>query len=66
MHTQLSSMKVAIPEIHEQDETPQMSQHASGSADSFLDVEGQLYEKPVRQPRLEENVENGVASATES
>jgi hypothetical protein len=53
--TQLSRMEVAIPEMYEQDETPQMSQ-----AGSFVDVDGQLYEKPAGQPRLDENVENGV------
>ena len=64
MHTQLSRMVVAIPEPYEQGETPQMSQH--GSAGSFIYVEGQVYEKPAGQPRLDENVEKGVASATES
>jgi hypothetical protein len=62
--TQLSSMEVAIPDMYEQDETPQMSQYSSSG--SFIDVEGQLYEKPAGQPRLDENVENGVDSATES
>jgi len=38
MHTQVSRMEVAIPELYEQDETPQMSQH--GSAGSFIHVEG--------------------------
>jgi hypothetical protein len=57
-------MEVAIPEMYKQDETPQMSQH--GSAGPFIDVEGQLYEKPAEQPRLDENVEDGVGSATES
>jgi hypothetical protein len=61
LHTQLSRMVVAIPDMYEQHETPQMSQHGS-----FIDVEGQLYEKPAGQPRLDENVENGVGSATES
>jgi len=56
-------MDVAIPpsEMYEQDETPEMSQH--GSAGSLIDVEGQSYEKPAGQPRLDENVENGVGSA---
>jgi hypothetical protein len=62
--TQLSSMEVAIPDMYEQDETPQMSQYSSSG--SFIDVEGQLYEKPAGQSRLDENVENGVDSATES
>ena len=44
MRTQLSGMEVAIPEMCEQDEMPQKSQH--GSAGSFIDVEGQLYERP--------------------
>jgi hypothetical protein len=55
--TQRSRMEVAIPEIYEQDETPQMSE-----AGSFINVSGQLYEKPAGQPRLDEN----VGSATES
>ena len=63
-HTQLSRMEVAMPEMYEQDETPQISQH--GSAGSLIDVEGQLNEKPARQAGLDENVENGVGSATES
>ncbi|KAI0267593.1 hypothetical protein BGY98DRAFT_1180712 [Russula aff. rugulosa BPL654] len=45
--TQLSRMEVAIPEMYEQDETPQMSQHIS-----------QLCEKPAGQPGLDENIEN--------
>jgi hypothetical protein len=52
--TQLSRMEVAIPEMYEQDETPQMSQHIS-----FIDVEGQLCEKPAGQPGLDENIESG-------
>src|SRR6266566_386500 len=58
MRTQLSRMEVTIPEMCEQDETPQMSQH--GSAGSFIediDVEGQLYERPAGLPRPDENVE---------
>ena len=62
--TQLSRMEVAIPDMYGQDVTPQMSQH--GSAGSLVDVEGQLYEKPTGQPRLDENVENGAGSPTES
>ena len=62
--TQPSRVKVTIPEMYEQDETPQISQH--GSAGSLVDVEGQLYEKPAGQPRLDINEENGVVSATES
>jgi hypothetical protein len=50
-------MEVAISEMYKQDETPQISQ-----AGSFIDVNGQLYEKPAGQPRLDEN----VSSATES
>lgn len=64
---QLSRMEVAIPEMYEQDETPQMSQHSS--AGSLIDVEGQLYERPAGLPRPDENVENGVTgvgSPTES
>lgn len=64
---QLSRMEVAIPEMYEQDETLQMSQH--GSARSLIDVEGQLYERPAGLPRPVENVENGVTgvgSPTES
>jgi hypothetical protein len=53
-------MEVAIPEMYEQDETPQMSQHVS--AISLIDVEGQLCGKPAGQPGLDENVENGVGS----
>jgi hypothetical protein len=49
-------MEVAIPEMYEQDETPQMSQ-----ASSLIDVEGQFFERPARLPRPDENVaENGV------
>jgi hypothetical protein len=48
LHTQLSRMEVAKPDMYEQHETPQMSLHGS-----FIDVEGQLYEKPARQPRLD-------------
>jgi hypothetical protein len=51
MHTQLSRMEVAVPEMYEQDETPEMSQ--GGSEGSFIDVEGQLHEKPAGQPRLD-------------
>jgi hypothetical protein len=60
---QLSRMEAGVPE---RDETPQMIQH--GSAGSFIDVEGQLYERPAGLPRPQENVENGLgsASATES
>jgi hypothetical protein len=36
MRTQLSRMEVAIPEMCEQDETPQMSQGGSESAGSFI------------------------------
>ncbi len=61
MRTQLSRMEVTIPEMCEQDETPQMSQPGS-----FIDVEGQLYERPAGLPRPDENVENGVGSPTES
>ena len=61
--TQLSRMEVAIPEMYEQDETPRMSQHIS--AGSFVDVEGQLCENHAGQPGLDENIENGVGSATE-
>ena len=64
MLTQLSRMEVAIPEAYKQDETLQMSQH--GSVSSSIGVEGQLYEKPAGQPKLDENVENGVTFATES
>ena len=64
MHTQLSRMEVAIPEMCKQDETPQMSQ--DGSAGSLIDVEGELYEKPAGLPGPEENVKNDVGSATES
>ncbi len=62
--TQLSRMEVAIPEMYEQDETPQTTQH--GSAGSLIDVEGQLYEKPAGQHKLDENVENGMGSPTKS
>jgi hypothetical protein len=62
VRTQLSRMEVAIPEMYEQDETPQISQHVS--AGSLIDVEGQLYKKPTGQPRPDENVENGVGSPT--
>ena len=59
-------MEVAIPEMYEQNETPQMSQHSS--AGSLVDVEGQLYEKPAGQPRPDGpgNVENGIGLPTES
>jgi hypothetical protein len=50
-------MEVAIPEMYEQDETPQMSQHIS--AGSFIDVEGQLCKKPAGQPGLDENILSG-------
>ena len=49
MRTQLSLMEVAIPDLCEQDETPQMSQR--GSAGSFIDVNGQLDEKAAGQPQ---------------
>ena len=59
--TQLSCMEVAIPDMHEQDETTQMSQHST--AVSIVDVEGQLYGKPAGQIRFDEIAENGVGSA---
>jgi hypothetical protein len=64
MRTQLSRMEVAIPEMCEQDETPQISQH--GSAGSLIDVEGQLFERSAGLPRPDENVEIGEGSPTES
>jgi hypothetical protein len=62
--TQLSRMdsEVAIPEMYELDETPQMRQHVS--AGPLIDVEGQLCEKLAGQPELDENVENGVPVGT--
>lgn len=65
-HTQPSPIEVAIPEMYEmyeQNETPQKSQHRS--AGSLLDVEGQLYEESGGQTRFDENVEDGMGSATE-
>ncbi|KAI0269734.1 hypothetical protein BGY98DRAFT_1100954 [Russula aff. rugulosa BPL654] len=58
--TQLSRMdsEVAIPEMYELDETPQMRQHVS--AGPLIDVEGQLCEKLAGQPELDENVENDI------
>jgi hypothetical protein len=57
-------MEMTIPEVYEQDETLKMGQHGSGG--SFIDVEGQLYEMPTGQAKLDENVENSVGSARES
>jgi hypothetical protein len=61
---EVSRMEVAIPDMYEREETPQLSQH--GSAGSLIDVEGQLYEMPARpgQPRPDENLENGVGLPT--
>ena len=62
--TQLSCMEVAIPDMYEQDETTQMSQHSP--AGSIVDVEGQLYGKPAGQIRFDETAEIGVGPALES
>jgi len=63
--TQLSrGIEVAIPEIYERDETPQMN-HMARRARSSMSKDS-CTENPTGQPRPDENVENGVGCATES
>lgn len=55
----VSRMEVIINTTCEQDQTLGVSQD-----DSLTDVEGQLCDKPVRRPALEDGVENDVGRAT--
>jgi hypothetical protein len=48
-------MEVAINRTYEQDQTSQTSQHGT-----LFSVEGQLCEKPVRQPGLDDDAQNDV------
>lgn len=48
-------MEVVINTTHEQDQTPQTSENGS-----LISVEGQVCERPVRQPALDGDVKNDV------